>query len=90
MSKAKSKAATDAAETNESNLPQPKEGQRESTSPVYERWNCKITRTKEGPQFKKLERTAARILISDAQAELLNEGLLNGENAYAELYFPAE
>lgn len=54
--------------------------------PYYEEWYCRI---KEGKAEKlKLERK--RVLISDEQAAILNEGRIKGPNSHALCYFKPE
>jgi hypothetical protein len=56
----------------------------------YEEWECKITPGEGGPKFEKLICRRKRVLITDDQAEILNEGRLHGGNTLALLYFKAE
>lgn len=58
--------------------------------PGYEEWDVQITNTKEGPKYEKLKIKRKRVLISEEQAEILNEGVLHGNNNYAVMYFLPE
>lgn len=52
----------------------------------YEEWNCQI----KGGKAEKMKMKRARVLISDEQAAILNEGRIHGGNSYALLYFKPE
>lgn len=59
--------------------------------PYYEEWNCQITPQKgQEPKVDKLKLTRKRVLISDEQADILNQGRIYGDNSYAKLYFKPE
>lgn len=87
MAKANSKPA-DEVIANEA-IPDPKPVKAKAAKPereYYEEWNCQIKNGK--PEKMKL--TRGRVLISDEQAEILNEGRIHGGNSYALLYFKPE
>ena len=52
----------------------------------YEEWEVKI----EGRKAKKLVISRKRVMITDEQAEILNQGVTEGGNTYAKMYFRAE
>jgi hypothetical protein len=52
----------------------------------YQEWTCRVT----GGKAEKLKMTRPRVMITDQQAEILNEGVLNGNNKYAQMYFRPE
>lgn len=54
-----------------------------------EEWYCRITDTGNGMSVEKLKKQRDRVLISDEQAAVLNDGRIHGGNAHAYLYFAA-
>jgi hypothetical protein len=58
--------------------------------PHYEEWECKITMVDKKPVYEKLKLRRPRVLISEEQAEILNEGVLHGSNTLAHMYFLPE
>lgn len=68
-----------------------KPAQTAATRPVFQEWEAKIIR-KEGkpPEAEKLKCRRARVLISEEQAAVLNNGALYGPNTYVSMYFPAD
>jgi hypothetical protein len=52
----------------------------------YVEWEVKI----EGKKAEKLKVSRKRVMITDEQAEVLNQGVTEGGNTYAKMYFPAE
>ena len=57
-----------------------------TTRPHYEEWECKIVNGK----HEKIKRKRPRVLISEEQAAILNEGVLKGDNNFALMYFLPE
>ncbi len=82
MAKASKKAADNAASENGN----------EATTGHFTEWECKITRDPETkkPSAEKLKVVRRVVKITEQEAETLNEGVLNGNNTYGKLYFPAE
>ena len=63
--------------------------------PFYHEWHCQINvvqsvngRTERHADKLKITRTP--IIISAEEAEILNDGALNGNNSYAKMYFLPE
>lgn len=60
----------------------------------FEEWQCQInTILKNGEavkEYEKLKKTRSPIVISDEEAEILNDGVLNGNNNYGKMYFKPE
>lgn len=62
------------------------------TPPFYHEWHCQINvvanetggTTREA---EKLKISRSPIVISAEEAEVLNDGALNGNNSYAKMYF---
>ena len=60
--------------------------------PFYNEWHCQITAVQSVTggterQAEKLKITRSPIVISAEEAEILNDGALNGNNSYAKMYF---
>lgn len=55
-------------------------------NPGFEEWYCQL---KDG-KAEKLKLVRKRVLISEEQANILNEGRIHGGNAHANLYFKPE
>lgn len=62
------------------------------TDKVYfEEWECKITVSEKGePEAEKLKKTRDCVKVTEAEAEVINSGLLYGKNTYAKLLFKPE
>lgn len=54
--------------------------------PHFVEWDVKI----EDGKVKKLAVSRQVVKITEAEAETLNVGILDGGNSYAKMYFPAE
>lgn len=66
----------------------------DDASEYFEEWECKISSvTIEGKttnHFEKLKVARKVVKISEAEADILNEGVLNGKNNYGKMYFRPE
>lgn len=60
--------------------------ERKSVKTHYEQWKVEL---KDG-KAEKLKIVRPRVLISDEQAEILNEGVLKGGNNIGDMYFLPE
>lgn len=62
----------------------------EGGTEVYEEWNCQITaKTEDGKttnSYDKLKKVRD-VKISEDEAAILNDGVLNGKNNYGKMYF---
>lgn len=54
--------------------------------PTYEEWMCQIN----GQKVDKLKKMRENITITEDQARILNEGVIDGVNNYALMYFLPE
>ncbi len=55
-------------------------------TPHYEEWHVQVKNGK----YEKLKLLRAKVIISEREAEILNDGVLNGSNNYASMYFSPE
>ena len=49
----------------------------------FDEWECKVL----GGKVEKLKVKRSGVKITEEQAEILNEGIINGSNTYGSLYF---
>lgn len=86
MAKAVKKQVEETGEEGKSPAIEEKKQSKKVENPSFEEWYCQI---KDG-KAEKLKLIRKRVLISEEQANILNEGRINGGNNHANLYFRPE
>lgn len=81
------KAITEAMRSVGNYTESPKPAKKASNKPLHEEWQCQIGAK---GQYEKLKKLRSNIPMEEHQAEILNDGVLYGNNSYALMYFLQE